>query len=146
MRWIPWFLKSCWSIHLALMIVFSLELHPLTVLASDIEFTPAVSDVVKKFSANYCAEIANGGDPEKAVEAASRQMISGLIFSGVMKEVIAAPKEDLSEFVSTEIVYTCGQDISISQQELKEHLLELAQNGDMPKQSAPQPFRPFGIG
>ncbi len=146
MSLIKWFLKSWWSVHLALMLAFSLTLYPSAVLATEVQFNPAVSDVVKTFSTNYCKEISKGAEFEKAAEVASRQMISSLIFSGVFKEVKAAPKEDLAAFVSTVIVETCEQDLPVSQKELNDYLLDLAINGEMQQNSSPQPFRPFGMG
>ena len=146
MKWIQSLAKFWLSIPLSLIVVFLSTLYPLIVFAADVQFTPAVSDVVERFSVKYCSEISNGGDPEKAAEVASRQMISSLIFSGVLKEVMAASKEDLTEFVSTEIIDTCGDGLSISRQELNDYLFELAQSGDERNQSQQKPFRPFGVG
>ena len=146
MRLIQLVLNSCATLLLSLTAFLSLMLFPMTAFADDLQFSPGVSDVVKTFSTKYCTEISNGENPEKAAEAASRQMISGLIFSGILKEVMALPKESLAEFVSTEIVDTCGSDLPISQQDLNDYLFELAQNGDAQKNSRPEPFRPFGVG
>ncbi len=112
--------------------------------ATEVILPSAVADVAKSFSLKYCSEVSNIGDPEKAAEIASRQMISGLIFSGVLKEVMAVPKEEMALFISTEIFNICGNDLFISQSDLNSYLLELADSGQ--KQNTPQAFKPFGVG
>ena len=114
--------------------------------ANDLGITPTVAEVVEGYTNKYCLEIANGRNPKMAAEVASRQMISGLIFSGALKEVMALPKEEMAAFVASKIFYECGSDIVISQQDLNEYLIELADTGNNQDQSEPQPFKPFGMG
>ena len=130
-------LHSFASISLVCIVSFLSVLFPSALFAIDEDFTPAVSEVVMSFSAKYCAALSNGGEPEKAAEVASRQMISGLVFSGVLKEVMSVPKDDMASFVASEIFDECGQDLSITQQDLNDYLVELADSGEAQRHSQP---------
>ena len=146
MKFVYALLKICTSIVLPLILLFSSALFPAAIFAIDIEFSPAVSEVVHNFSGKYCLAISNGRAPEEAAEVASRQMISGLIFSGVLKEVMTVPKVDLASFVAANVFDACGTDLSISQKDLNDYLVELAESGDEQTRSQPKPFKPFGMG
>lgn len=147
MKLIPTLLKSWASFLLALSVFISSMLSsPSALFAIDIEIAPAVTDVVKSFSEKYCMAISNGGNPEKAAEVASRQMITGLIFSGTLEEVMSVPKDDMASFVASEIFDTCGSDLPISKQDLNDYLIVLAESGEERTQSQPKPFKPFGLG
>ena len=136
--WISFILTSC--------LALSLVLFPGALLSADIQLPADVSALAKKFSANYCSTLPTIGDPKKAVKVTARQMISELIFSGMMKKLMLVPKEDMATFVSTEIFDQCGSDLSISQKELNSYLFELAAIDADQRQSQPQPFKPFGVG
>ena len=146
MKPIRTFWNSWVSIFLVITVLFSSLLFPSMLFAKDVEFTPVVTDVVKSFSSKYCVAISNGSAPQEAAETSSRQMISSLIFSGALKEVMSVPKDNMASFVATEIFDTCGSDLSISQQDLNDYLVELAESGETQTQSQPQPFKPFGVG
>ena len=146
MKFVYALLKICTSIVLPLILLFSSALFPAATFATDIEFSPAVSEVVHNFSGKYCLAISNGRDPEEAAEVASRQMISGLIFSGVLKEVMSISRVEMASVVTTEIFSTCGSDLSISQQDLNDYLVELAESDESQAKSQPKPFNPFGMG
>jgi len=139
-------LKFWSSITLVFVVVLSVGLFPPALMAADIELPSDVSSMAKNFSVKYCAAIPTVGDPKKAVEVTSRQMISELIFSGVMKKVMTVPKNDMAEFVAIEIFDECGNELSISQQELSNYLFELADSGEDQARAEPKPFKPFGVG
>ncbi|WP_320666899.1 hypothetical protein [Prochlorococcus sp. MIT 1307] len=123
---------------------FSFAVLPPLAFAKQPDLSPAVSEVVQNFTDHYCLAIADGIAAETAVEVASKQIIRSLIFSGLLKEVMSVPKEEMATFVTTKTFEGCGEDIGISEQELNDYLVKLA-NGDS-AQSEPEPFKPFGIG
>jgi hypothetical protein len=70
-------------------------------------------------------------------------MITGLMFSGVIKEVMDAPKEDIASLLAADIYDGCGSDIGISKNELNSYIVDLANNG--PIQSQSRPFNPSAL-
>ena len=69
-------------------------------------------------------------------------MIKGMIFSPFLKEIMAVPKDDLALSISKNIFDSCGNELEVSEQELNNYLVNLANR----EPAQPQPFKPFGIG
>ncbi len=139
-------LKSWVSISLFFIVFFCSGLSSPALIAADMDPIEEVSGIVARFSAKYCAALPTVGDPQKAIEVTSRQMISGLIFSGDLNKVMSVPTEDMAEYVTTEIFDACGSDLSISRHDLNNYLVELAESGEAETKSKPEPFKPFGVG
>ena len=131
------------SIFLASILLCASVLSPPQALADDFELSPAVSEVGETFSDKYCVAIADGSPADQAALVAGRQMISSLMRSGALKEVMAVPKEDMSSFIASNIFETCGDDIGVSELELNASILNLANQG--PSQSQNKPFNPSSL-
>ena len=144
MRMIQNFLKQCISMLLASIVLLSSTLLPSQIFAQEIDLPPAVAELSKTFSEKFCVGVAEGINPENAGEIAAKEMVKGLIFSTVLKEVMAIPKDDLALSLSTNIYSGCGDQLEISEQELKTYLVKFADRDR--EQSEPKPFKPFGIG
>ena len=125
-------------------VLFSFAVFPPLAFAQQPNFSPAVSEVVQNFTDQYCLAIADGIAAETAVEVASKKIIRGLIFSGLLKEVMSVPKEEMASFVSSKTFEGCGEDIGISEQALNDYLVNLANRDSA--QPEPKPFQPFGLG
>ena len=137
-------LRQCISILLASIVLLSSTLFPSHIFAKDIDLPPSITELSKTFSDNFCVGIAEGINPENAGEIAAKEMVQGLIFSPVLKELIATPKKDLVLSLSTNIYSTCGEQLELSEQELTDYLFKLADRDR--ERSEPKPFKPFGIG
>ena len=124
--------------------LFAFALFPSAAFSKPSEFSPALDEAIQGFSDKYCLAISNGTSAESAAEVASRQMITSLIFSGLLTEVMSLPKEEMASFVATKIFNVCGDEIRISEQELNDYLVELADSDSNDTQE--KPFKPFGIG
>jgi len=111
--------------------------------ADDFDLPPSVIDIASTFSDRYCIAISEGVSAEKAGEVAARQMISGLMFSSALKQVMAVPKEDMATLLASNIYDGCGDDIGISEQDLNNHILELATKG--PATAQAKPFNPSSL-
>jgi len=111
--------------------------------ADAFDLPPSVIDIASTFSDKYCIAISDGVSAEKAGEVAARQMITGLMFSGVIKEVMDAPKEDIASLLAADIYDGCGSDIGISRKELNSYIVDLANNG--PSQSQSRSFNPSAL-
>ena len=122
----------------------SFSLLPSTIFAKDLDLTSSIDELSTTFSNKFCVEIAEGINPENAGEIAAKEMVKGLIFSPVLKEVMAIPKEVLASSLSRNIYSGCGDQLEISEQELNDYLVKLADRDR--EQSDPKPFKPFGIG
>ena len=125
-------------------ILLTFVVLPSAAISNTSDLSPALSEAIQGFSDNYCLAIDNGTSAERAAEVASRQMISGLIFSGLLKEVMLVPKDEMAASVVTQIFDVCGAKIRISEQELNDYLLKLADSGS--NETQPKPFKPFGLG
>ena len=135
--------KYCLSIFLAAILLFSFVLSPPPAFADDFELSPAVSEVGETFSEKYCVAISDGSPADQAVLVAGRQMISSLMRSGALKEVMAVPKEDMASFIASNIFETCGDNIGVSESELNASILNLANQG--PRQAQAKPFNPSSL-
>ncbi len=82
--------------------------------------------------------------PESAAEITAKEMVRGLIFSGLFKEVMSVSKEDLAKFVAATVFEEFVNDLGVSKKEFNGYLIKLA-NNDL-SQSQPKHFKPFGIG
>ena len=115
---------------LAFLIAATFFLAPVASYASAAEFSPAVSEVTKKFSEKFCMSIEKGMTPEKAGESAAAQLApqltKGFFFSPVMDEIMAASKEDLAASVSNNIFDGCGNELEGTKEELNSYLAQLA--------------------
>ena len=111
---------------LACIAAITFFLTPVAIVASPSDLSPAVSDLSKKFSEKFCASIGNGMTPEKAGETAATQLSKGLLFSPVFKEIMSAPKEDLTSSLSSNIFDECGKDLGGTTEELDNYLVQLA--------------------
>ncbi len=138
-------LNSLVSIAVTFIFCLPLTLFPLSVSAENVHLASEVSDVVKSFSQKYCVTISNGDEPQNAIQVVSRQMISGLIFSGVLKEVMSVPKDDMAFALTSAIFDGCGSELAISREELNDYLIQLAEKGTEQAESEPRPFKPFGM-
>ncbi len=92
----------------------------------NLELTPGVSEASKTFSDRFCKFIESGLTPEKAGESSAREIAKNLFFSPVSNEIITVSKELLASSLSNNIFERCGEDLEISQQELKIDLTKLA--------------------
>ena len=128
---------------LAAILLFVPLLSPPSAFADDFELSPAASEIGETFSDKYCVAISNGSPADQAALVAGRQMISSLMRSGALKEVMAVPKEDMASFIASNIFETCGGDIGISELELNASILNLANQG--PRQSQAKPFNPSSL-
>ncbi|HJN34471.1 MAG TPA: hypothetical protein QF700_10175 [Prochlorococcus sp.] len=131
------------SIFLATVLLFSSILTSPPAFANDFELSPAVSEIGETFSDKYCVAISDGSTADKAALVAGRQMISSLMRSGALKEVMAVPKEDMASFIAKNIFEVCGDNIGISEIELNASILNLANQG--PSQSQSKPFNPSSL-
>ena len=131
------------SIFLAAILLFASVLSPPPAFADDFELSPAVSVVGETFSDKYCVAISDGSPADQAALVAGRQMISSLMRSGALKEVMAVPKEDMASFIASNIFETCGDNIGVSELELNASILNLANQG--PSQSQNKPFNPSSL-
>ncbi len=132
------------SIFFGLVTLFFFAFTPTSVIALDSSLSPEVIDVVTIFSGKFCTSVSKGNSAEDASKGAIREMISSLIFSGLLKELMLIPKEEMAFYVASTVFNKCGNDIAISQEEYNKYLLVLADDG--PSQRSPKPFQPFGIG
>ncbi len=128
---------------LAVILLVSFVLTPPQALANDIELSPAVLEVSETFSEKYCLAISDGTTADNAALVAGRQMISSLMRSDALKEVMAVPKEDMASFIAKNIFEACGDNIEISETELNVSILNLVNQG--PSQSQPKPFNPSSL-
>ena len=96
------------------------------VFASATDLAPRVSEVSKNFSKKFWTSIVNGITPEEAGEIAANQLVKGLLFSPVMKEIMTASKEDLIASLSNNIFDGCGNDLRGTKEELDDYLAQLA--------------------
>ena len=135
--------KCFFPIFLAAILLFASVISPPAAFAYDFELSPAVSEVGETFSDKYCVAIADGSPADQAALVAGRQMISSLMRSGALKEVMAVPKEDMASFIASNIFETCGDNIGISELELNASILDLANQG--PRQSQAKPFNPSSL-
>ncbi|WP_320674068.1 hypothetical protein [Prochlorococcus sp. MIT 1341] len=115
----------------ACFIAATLFLTPVVTFAYTADLSPAVSDVTKKFSEKFCTSIGKGMTPEKAGESAvaqlAPQLTKGFFFSPVMDEIMSAPKADLADSVSNNILDKCGNELGgITTEELDDYLTLLA--------------------
>ncbi len=101
-------------------------MSPVVTFAAVADLSPVVADLSNDFSEKFCTSIGNGMTPEKAGETAAAQLSKGLLFSPVMKEIIAAPKKDLAASLSNNIFDECGKDLGGTKEELDEYLAQLA--------------------
>ena len=138
------YLKQLVLILCSSIILFAFLLFPSAAFSNISEFSPDLSEAINDFSDNYCLAISNGTNAENAAEIASRQMITGLIFSGLLKEVKLVPKDELANSVAMKIFDVCGDKIRISEQELNDYLVELADSNS--NETPLKPFKPFGLG
>ena len=138
------FLAQSISILLSSIVLLSFTLFPSQVLATEIDLPPSVVELSRTFSDKFCVGIAEGINPENAGEIAAKEMIQGLIFSPILKEVMAVPRDDLALSLSRNIYSRCGDQLEISEQELNDYLVKLADRDR--QQTEPKPFKPFGIG
>ena len=137
-------LKKLILVFCSSIILFAFALFPSAAFSKPSEFSPALYEAIQSFSDKYCLAISDGTSADIAAEVASRQMITSLIFSGLLTEVMSLPKEEMASFVATKIFDVCGDEITVSEQELNDYLVKLADsdsNGTQPK-----PFKPFGLG
>ena len=134
------------ALFFAPIVFFFFALFPSAAFAKDFNFNSDITKVAETFSDKYCLSIAEGISAEKSAEVASRSMIQGLIFSGFLKEVMSAPKEDMALFVTKKIFDRCGEELLISEKDLNIYLMKLAETGSNQAKSKPQPFQPFGLG
>ncbi len=118
---------------IAFLIATTFFLAPVTAFASVGDLSPAVSDVTRKFSKNFCTSIGKGVTPEKAGESAAVQLSTSLFFSPVMDEIMSAPKEDLAISLSNNIFDGCGNELGGTKEELDDFLIQLANK--VPKKS-----------
>ncbi len=132
------------SILLALFFYLSCQIFPMVVFAVEQDLSPSINDLSQTFSRKFCLGIANGLEPENAGKTSGKQMVQGLIFSPISKEILATPKEKIASSLSKNIFNQCGDQLESSQEDLYNYLIELA-NRDR-QNSAPKPFKPFGIG
>ena len=137
------FSKYFFSIFLAAILLFSSVFAQPPAFADDFELSPALSEVGETFSDKYCVAISDGSPADQAALVAGRQMISSLMRSGALKEVMAVPKEDMASFIAANIFETCGDNIGVSELELNTSILSLANQG--PRQSQPKPFNPSSL-
>ena len=128
---------------LVTILLFSSVLTPPPAFANDFELSPVVSEIGETFSDKYCVAISDGSSADKAALVAGRQMISSLMRSGALKEVMAVPKEDMASFIASNIFETCGDNIGVSELELNAAILNLANQG--PRQSQAKPFNPSSL-
>ena len=78
-------------------------IFPASTFAQDIELSPSIQDLSTAFSKNFCMEISQGISPENASENAARDMIKGIIFSPIVKELMDVPKEYLTTLITNNI-------------------------------------------
>jgi len=138
------FLKQCISVLLASIVLLSSTIFTSQIYASEIDLPSSVTELSQTFSENFCEGIAKGINLEDAGEIVAKEMVKGLIFSPVLKEVMSVPKDDLALSLSTNIYSGCGDQLNISEKELNYYIVKLADRDR--KKSEPKPFKPFGIG
>ncbi len=131
------------SIFLAAILLLASVLSPPPAFAEEFKLSPAVSEVGETFSDKFCVAILDGSPTDQAALVAGRQMISSLMRSGSLKEVMAVPKEDMASFIASNIFETCGDNIGVSELELNASILNLANQG--PRQSQAKPFNPSSL-
>ncbi len=144
MRYIERVSKEFISIFLISSLLLLNAFMPSAILAENINLPASISDVSNTFSEKYCMAISQGVDPEKAGETAAKEIVRGLIFSPVIKQIMDIPKEELASSLSMNIYDNCGDDLEVTEQELNDYLVKFA-NRDR-GQPEPKPFKPFGIG
>ncbi len=129
---------------LCILMNFSLLFFPSSIYASDLDAIPSISSVSENFSDEVCLSLSNGITPENATELAAQKMIRNLIFSGELDEILSVPKDEMVEYISSKVFSRCESDIILSKAEYNNYLLSLAEKD--PKNSTPEPFKPFGMG
>ena len=104
----------------------------------------SVSEVVDDFSNKFCVQISKGETTEGAGKLAAKEMIQGLMFSPVLKEIMATPQEEIVASLSTQISLGCGQDLGVTEVELNDYLLNMASN----RSTKPHydPLKQLGVG
>ncbi len=108
-----------------LILLNAVWLYPLNAIEGT-KLTPSVLDLTSEFSDKFCLGISNGLSPDAAGKAASKKIISGLIFSPLMKEISEAPKSLLVTSLSSQIFNQCGSELGVTEEELHAHLLDFA--------------------
>ncbi len=121
------FSRYGFAVFVGLMIYLASTLYPTELLAIEgISLNPALSNLSKDFSENFCASIRDGMTPEKAGENAVNQLPKGLFISSVMNEIMSTPKESLTLTLSQNIEDECGENLGTSKAELNDYLAQLA--------------------
>ncbi len=138
------FFKQSIPLLLSSIIFLSFNLFPSVALAKDTNGSTSISDLSETFSEKFCSAVSRGLEPEQAGETAAKEIVRGLIFSPILKEVLAIPPEELAKSLSGNIFNDCGDNLGISEQGLYDYLIVFA-NRDR-EASQPKPFKPFGVG
>ena len=136
--------KDFASFLLAPLLLLLLISFPVPTHSQNIDLPPSVSELSKNYTEKFCGQVFSGIEPEIAGENAAKELVKGLIFSPILKEIMEVPKEDLAFSISTNIFSQCGDELEITQQELNDSLVKLAKRDR--EKSEPKPFKPFGIG
>ncbi len=134
------FISLLFTFTLCLYLVFM----PIETYSMEAYVPDSVSDLSMTFSEKFCLSVSEGTEPEIAGEIAAKEMIRGLIFSPVIKELMAVPKKELVSELSTNIFDKCGPSLTISEQQIKDYLLSFADRDRA--NTSPKPFKPFGLG
>ncbi len=137
-------MKQLVSIILSSGLILLISLTPFKMYAEDNNIPTSVSELSKTFSKEFCLAIDEGSEPESAGKLAAKEMIRGLIFSPILKEIMSTPKEVLASSTAKAIYKGCGEELNISEQELNDYLIKIASRDR--QQQTPKPFKPFGIG
>ncbi len=119
-------LKPLLSVFLSSILLTSSFLFQAPVFAIRPGLPPPVSDLAKTFSNKYCGAISEGNSSQTAAKVAGGEMISGLVFSGALKELRSIPRQEMVSYLDAMIIDRCGDEIKISEQELNKQMLELA--------------------
>ena len=111
---------------LCFFVILSSVLLPSASIADVIDLGPEVTAVSKGFSEKFCIEVLDGESPDVAGENAAKKMARGLVFSPVIKEIMASPREDLALSLSQNIFDGCGNELSFNKEELDDYLMDFA--------------------
>jgi len=137
-------LKIISSLVLALALFFIVIFPTLPLYAKDINLSPEILELTNEFSNGFCIEILNGATPENAGQIASKKLIKGLIFSPIIKEIMTVPKEYIATSLSQEIFVNCGEELGVTEAELNDYLITLANNPS--GKTNRDPLKQLGIG